>query len=172
MRVGGSKAHYKAALKALEAAELSFKTGIHATAAAKSLGTSRSATTVARVILEFGSDQDREDAYSGKLGLRTLADKIRKNLPPEIREGIKKRTGGALSEGHLYMLRTDKVLWAKFGLALRNLSELPHPRELILVVNSNRQRKRAVRMLLHNAASWIEEFTNEWERSQKSPSDT
>lgn len=172
MRVGGSKTHYKAALKALEAAELSFKTGMHATAAAKNLGASRSATTVARVILEFGSDQDREDAYSGTIGLRTLADRIRKDLPSEVREGIKKRTGGALSEGHLYMLKTDRVLWAKLGLALRSLSELPHPSELILVVNSNRQRKQLVHKLVHKATKWIEEFTNEWERSQKSPSDT
>src|SRR6266700_4178844 len=99
---GKSISHTQASQKALEAAELSFKTGMHATAAAKSLNVSRSATTVARLILEFGTDQDREDAYSGKTGLRTLAVKIRKTLSPETKEELRNRTGGKLGESHLH----------------------------------------------------------------------
>jgi len=112
---GKSIAHYEASKKALAAAELSFKTGMHATAAAKSLGTSRSAVTVARLVLEFGTDQDREDAYSGKTGLRSLADGIRKNLSAEAREKLRKRTGGKLGEAHLNNLKTERELWAKLG---------------------------------------------------------
>lgn len=169
---GKSKAHLLASKKALEAAELSFKTGMHATAAAKSFQVSRSAVTLARLILEFGTNQDREDAYSGKTGLRPLGDKIRKTLPPEIKKELRNRTGGKLGEGHLHNIKTEKDLWHKLKVVLQNLSELPHPKEMIPVVKSNNMRTRAVKLLLNNATNWIEDFNNEWKRSEKNPSDT
>ncbi len=172
MTAGKSKAHYQASMKALAAAELSFKTGIHATAAAKTLGSSRSAATYARLILEFGSDQDIDDARTGKTGLRTLADKIRPTLTAEIRKELKKRTGGKFSEGHLHNLKTEKDLWVKLKVVLENLSELPHPKEMIPVVKSNNMRARAIRLHLHNATKWIEDFNNEWKRSEEDTSNT
>lgn len=162
---GQSIVHYHASQKALEAAELSFKTGMHASAAAKTLKVSRSSVTVARVVLEFGNDLDREDAYAGKVGLRTIADRIRKGLSPEVKEELRRRTGGTLSEGRIHHLKTDSNLWTKLGQALRSISELPHPKELIAVVNGNSTRKRFVRANLHNVAKWIEDFNNEWNRS-------
>jgi len=169
-KIGKSKAHYEASMKALAAAELSFKTGMHATAAAKSLGASRSAVTLARLIIEFGSDQDREDAHSGTIGLRTLGDKIRKHLPLEVKKELKNRTGGSLSEGHLHNLKTEKNLWHKMRAVLENLSELPHPKEMIPVVRRNNMRARAVRIYLDNATKWIEDFNNEWKRSEEGTS--
>ena len=170
---GKSLVHQKASQKALEAAELSIKdSGVHATAAAAQFGVSRSSVTQGRTVLEFGTPQDIADVRNGKIGVRTLADRIRKNLPPETKEELRKRVGKTLTANHLVALATDKLLWAKLGPALRTLSELPHPKELISVVKGNNGRKKIINMYLRNATNWIEEFTNEWERSQKSPSDT
>lgn len=170
---GKNLVHYKASQKALEAAELSLKdSGVHATAAAAQFGVSRSSVTQARTVLEFGSPQDIADARSGKIGVRTLADKIRKDLPPETKGELRKRAGKTLTANHLVALATDKLLWAKLGPALRTFSELPHPKELISVVKGNNGRKRIINLYLHNATNWIEEFTNEWKRSQEGASDT
>jgi|SRR5712671_4866435 len=166
---GRNLAHYNASQKALEAAELSFKeSGLHATAAAAQFGVSRSSVTQARTVLEFGTSQDIEDVRSGKIGVRPLADKIRKKISPEIKEELRKRVGKTLSTNHLVTLATDKALWAKFGPALRTFSELPHPKELIRVVMGNNGRKRVINMHLHNTTKWIEEFTNEWNKSRRS----
>jgi len=170
---GKSLVHYNASRKALEAAELSLKdSGVHATAAATQFGVSRSSVTQGRTVLEFGTPQEIADAKSGKIGVRTLAEKIRKNISPEIKEELRKRVGKTLTAKHLATLATDKMLWSKLGLVLRTLSELPHPKELIPVVKGNNSRKQTVNLFLHNATNWIEEFNHEWERSQKSPSDT
>jgi hypothetical protein len=171
-KAGKSKKHFAASQKALEAAELSLKGEGHVTALAKRLNVGRATTTQARIILEFGSEQDIADARSGAKGLRPLADEIRKTFSEETKEKLRKRTGGALSPNHKSLLRTDQALWAKLGAALRNLSELPKPKELIHVVRHNGTRILTVRQRLLNAANWIEEFNNEWKRSEEGTSNT
>ena len=170
---GKTLVHQKASQKALEAAELSIKdSGVHATAAAAQFGVSRSSVTQGRTVLEFGTPQEIADAKSGKIGVRTLADRIRKTIPPKTKEELRKRVGKTLTANHLATLATDKMLWGKLGLVLRTLSELPHPKELIPVVKGNNSRKQTVNLFLRNATNWIEEFNHEWERSQEGASDT
>lgn len=169
---GKSNKNFLASQKALEAAELSFKTKEHVTAIAKRLGVGRATTTQARIILEFGTEQEIIDARSGEKGLRPLADEIRKRFTETTKEDLRKRTGGALSQHHLTLLQTDQALWSKLGEALRNLSGLPKPEELIRVVRHNNTRRREVKKHLLNAATWMEEFTNEWKRSEEDSSNT
>lgn len=128
-------------------------------AAAK--GISRSTIAQAKIILEFGTASELSSALSAEIGLRTLADTIKKRMTPEQRKEFRNRNG-ARTEKFLNQLRAKADLWSTLGPALRTLAELPNANELVPMIRSNSSRIKSVDQYLGTAAKWMEEFANAW----------
>ncbi len=159
-----------AAAKAIEAARRSLKENRTATELADELKVSRSSVTLARLILEYGTAAELDAASNGDIGLRTLGDTIRERLPPDDRERLKHKTS-VYTDARRENIKAQAELWAKLNSALKNLSNLPQPIDVIGVVKSNAMRENAVNAQIDIVAKWMEEFANEWTRYQQAKSE-
>ena len=154
---------------AMEAARLSLADKTSIQDIADKMGISRSSISVARLILEFGSSSDIDAASSGRIGLRTLASRIRMLIPQPQRDELKTRTG-VWTDSRREKLGEEAILWGKLGPALRGLTELPRPYDMIEVITRNAMREDATNQHLEIAAKWMEEFTNEWRKYRQGKS--
>lgn len=158
----------KAAFKAAEAA-IAGKRSV--TEEAKAAGVSRSAVTEARLVLEFGTDQQKEDALNYRVGIRTIAKAIRKSLPDRERRGRKRNGPKPTDPEYLEGIRTDMELWTRFSVAIKNLSQMPNTLDMLRVLNANSQRKRSAEQYINTATKWLEDFANEWNKQFNSKND-
>jgi hypothetical protein len=121
----------------------------------------RGSATHAKMVLEFGTDEEKEQARNGFVGLKPLRDAIQKRMPPELLREVRRRNG-ALTEVLRRSRRTDAELWARFLPMLRGVSELPSPSDMIKVIKSSRGRENTVDQYLGATSIWIQEFENAW----------
>lgn len=128
---------------------------------ADELGVSRTIVTQARIIHEYGTDEEKRLARIGEVGLRPLANKIKERLPPEEREKLRKRQGGLTVE-HRKVIETDVDLWSRLNPVLHNLISLPRAQDMLEIVTRNTSREKVVDHLIDSAANWMEEFYNAW----------
>lgn len=135
---------------------------------AKEIGVSRSLITQSRIINEYGTEEEKLQALSGEIGLRTLGDQIKKRMTPEDREKLKKRSGTITSKFREVII-TDVDLWAKFNPVLHNLTSMPRVEDMIAVITRNNQRVKAVEPLIDSAANWMEEFYHAWTTRRRKP---
>lgn len=145
----------------MNAARSSLKEGVPAQKAADDADVSRSSVTAARLILEFGSEDDIASVEFGKVGFRTLALKIHDTLTEEMRASLKRRAG-LWTMDRREKLSGEAELWARFSPALRHLTELPKPADIVSVVKSNVMREAVVDQHISAALSWLTEFSNGW----------
>lgn len=130
---------------------------------AKEAGLSRGVVGQARLILERGTAQQLADALEGKVGISHTFNDIRAKLNQN--DLTKLRTRGPVWTPHRREnLLGEASLWGKLGPALRGLSELPNPHDVIAVVRKNAVREAAVVAHLDAASQWMEEFANAWHR--------
>ena len=158
-----SKRMQEAAKIALDIASALIKTPGATTAVEESIakGISRSTVTQARIILEYGTAAELAQGLNAEIGLRTLADGVKKRMTPEQLKGMRSRNS-AQSERYRSKVRANSDLWAKFGPALLAISRLPDVNDLIPIIRSNATRIKAVNQHLGAAAKWMEEFSNAW----------
>lgn len=170
------------AKKVLDAARLSFKVNEPASDIAKKFGVSRSSISVARLIVEFGTEEQLEIVSSGQVGFRTMGDIIRKSLPPEVRAKVQGKAG-VWTEARRQNQHSDSEIWQKLIGAISALKGLPKPEDVVRVVTKNGVRKITLENNLDAALNWIKDFEHEWnifqrelsekrEQPQKDTSDT
>ncbi len=153
----------EAAKIALDIASALIKTPGATTAVEESIarGISRSTVTQARILLEYGTASELSSGLSGDVGLRTLADTIKKRLTPEQRKAIRTRNS-APTERYRSKMQANMNMWATFGPALLTLAKLPDVNDLIRTIRSNSTRIKAVDNNIGAASKWMEEFANAW----------
>lgn len=164
------------AKKVLDAARLSFKVNEPASDIAKKFGVSRSSISVARLIVEFGTEEQLEIVSSGQVGFRTMGDIIRKSLPPEVRAKVQGKAG-VWTEARRQNQHSDSEIWQKLIGAINALKGLPKPEDVVRVVTKNGVRKITLENNLDAALNWIKDFEHEWNifqrgKPQKDTSDT
>jgi hypothetical protein len=162
----------EAAKVALDIASALIKNPGATTAVEESIakGISRSTVTQARVVLEFGTAAELSQGINAEVGLRTLADTIKKRMTPEQLKSMRSRNS-AQSERYRSKVRANADLWGTFGPALLTISRLPDVNDVISIVRSNATRIKAVNANVDAAAKWMEEFSNAW-AAFKSASDS
>ncbi len=153
----------EAAKIALDIASALIKTPGATTAVEESIarGISRSTVTQARIVLEYGTAAELSSALGAEVGLRTLADKIKKRMTPDQLNTMRSRNS-AQSERYRSKVRANANMWATFGPALLALAKLPDVNDLIRTIRSNSTRIKAVDNNIGAASKWMEEFANAW----------
>jgi hypothetical protein len=148
------------------AVAISKEKGIPLTEAAREAGTSRANATLAKLILEIGSPEDIENAKGAKLGLRTIGQKLRDNMTPEIKAKIGRRTGKKPAS-YLAGSNAAATLWAKLRPSLQNLSNMPDPRDVVEAIRgfTGHNRIKTTDKHLDIALKWLEEFKHAWDKS-------
>lgn len=134
-----------------------------ATEIAEKNGVTRHSILHARVLLERGTAQELMEVTAGNMGLSIAYKAIKERMSPEEREKLKKRhapTGAKAREKY----SGEAAIWVKLGPALRGLSELPDPQDVIKVIMSHAAREATVNRHVNNATRWMEEFTNAWNK--------
>jgi len=149
-----------AILRAITAAELTFKGNTTVDEAAKEFNISRGSVRDARLILNYGSSADIDAAKAGS-GLVPLSKKIRKNLTPSQIEELKRRSG-TITDKRRENIQTNAAIWSKFRPMLSGLTQLPSPEDMVKLVASNSSREATVNNHLNAATKWLEEFNNAW----------
>lgn len=122
---------------------------------------SRHSILHARTVLEHGTAQELMDVTTGKLGLTIAYRAIRDRMSPEEREKLKKRHAPPSTQAR-EKYSGEAAIWAKLGPALRGLSELPSPQDVIKVITAHKARETTVTQHLDAASNWMEEFVNAW----------
>jgi hypothetical protein len=148
---------------AFRAAQESLEKKIPATELSKKNHTSRSTVTQARLILQFGTQEEIDAVRSGRIGARPVANAIRQRLAPEVREQFK-NNHGIFTDTRREVHKTEAQLWQGFGPHMKAFTELPHPSEMVRIALRNSERKKYVNNHLQAAIKYMEEFSNEWTR--------
>jgi hypothetical protein len=154
---------------ALEAGEFTFKEKATTSEAAVKYGLSRTTDQAGRLVINFGSQSDIEAIKEGRIGIATIANKIRQNLSEEDRTSLRKRKNVPQKNRH-EALQTSMSLWAEFLPMLRGVTSLPDPKDMVALVRSNNARIKTTDSLLPAATAWLTEFSNEWNKQGESKS--
>lgn len=167
--MNGNMSRKEAAIAIMAAARLAVTTKINVTDAALQYGLSRHVVSAARLILEHGSPEDIKGVEESKIGFLATARKVRDLLPPDLVEArkLKYQNGGDMSLKMREELHAKATLWAKLGPAVRSLTELPLPSDMVSVVRASNKREESINLYLATAAKWLEEFTHEWAKYQE-----
>lgn len=143
------------------------------TEAALQNNVSRDVVSEAKLILSYGSVEEIKAVETGASSITPIAAKIRRALPAETREAYRKRhVNGIYTEDRRANLHAKAILWAKLGPALRGLTELPLPSDMVKVVKGNGIREGSVNQYLNTATKWLEEFNHEWNKTSINEDDT
>lgn len=112
----------------------------------------------ALILLKHGTEQEIDDVTSGKVGLKRTIHSIRKRAP-EVRLPGKTPVKGkeALEE-----MKMDGAVWVELRDALKAITGLPRPADVVRIVKKNGQRTEVVDRHLMAAFGWITEFSDEW----------
>ena len=132
---------------------------------ADKLKISRGSTTHAKMVLEFGTEEEITQVREGFIGLKRQRDIIMKRLSPEQRKEIKTRNG-AFSETTRRSRHSGAELWARLSPMLKGVTLLPGPDDMVKIVKASHSREKSVDQYLSAASQWIKEFENAW-RSYK-----
>lgn len=159
-----AKPNAEIAKAAFVAASVSLEQKIPATVLARQMNLDRSAVSFARLILQFGTAEEMVAVQSGKLGIRVVADKVRSRMTPEQRISWQTQTP-VFTDERRQDHKDDGALWQKLRPAIMGLIELPAPKDMVAVVKRNNIRETNVNQNLATAFKWMEEFVNEWNRS-------
>lgn len=124
------------------------------------IGIARSTLTEVRILVEFGTQAD-VDAFLGGKSARVLSEQVKANMKAEDLAKLRARSA-VWTPNRRELLSGDSALWGKFSPALRGLTELPKPPDMVALVKSNRMREQAVDQYLDAAFNWMEEFKSEW----------
>jgi hypothetical protein len=124
-------------------------------------GVSRGSATHAKMILEFGTEEEITQAKEGFIGLKHLRDDIMKRLPPEQIKEIRARNG-AFSETARRSRHSGAELWARLSPMLKGVTLLPDPDDMVKIVKASHSREKSVNQYLNAASLWIKEFENAW----------
>jgi hypothetical protein len=131
--------------------------------AAKSSGVPRASISCARLVLSQGTDNEIKGVLDAKLGLLSTAKVIRKRASSDALNELrnhKRAWGEDNNRRENHRARTD--LWAKLGPALRSISELPDPLDMVKVIKANHARVSTLNEYLPKAMMWLTEFSNVW----------
>jgi hypothetical protein len=159
------------AVAAIAAAKRSIEEKINIATLVKETGISKTTLSLARIIAEFGTPENIEDANSAKIGIRILGTKISKALSPEIKKQLHGRQGfDPMSDEHLKKLQTDAELWSKLKPALNSLVGFPRPQDVVESIRGNHMREMVVNQQLTPALNWLRELEHEWAKYQQAKS--
>lgn len=122
--------------------------GLGAVEASKRINVSHTSICEAKFIKEFGTEQDWGDFVNCRLGVVSVARRIRKTLrgQPTAKD-----------------LRVSEVLlWESLRPALEGLTSLPKPVDVVNAITRNGSRTKTVNAKLSLATNWLKEFEHEW----------
>jgi hypothetical protein len=156
--------HIANVMQAVEAARIAIDEGLTIRTAVERFGGRRNSVGDARLILQYGTDNDLKDLVQGNVALEKVARRVRDSLPDNERELEVRKRKGVMPIEHLQSLKTDAMLWRKLSDTLQNLNSFPAPVDLIEVVHRNGLRAGTVNRYLNAASKWLEDFNNEWNK--------
>ena len=143
-------------------------TKVPLTQVAEEAGLSRGSVNKARVIILYGTEDEIAQFKSGAYGLSDIYRRVKKHMTEEqIKEVLDRRFAGIRSEKFMTVSEQDTALWGDLRPALKSLTSLPSPKEMVGVVLRNRGREGTVNELLETATAWLMEFEHEWVSHQR-----
>lgn len=139
-------------------------TGISVPEAAGMLNVHHTTVTDARKVLREGTSEEIKAVKAGDVSVSTIANQIRKQLPPEGR--VKKRAEPLSQSGRnperIQRQQIEAEIWQRLSDALIHLSNLPLPTDAAAIVRKSSSRTRAVDARLSPSLRWLKEFSDAW----------
>lgn len=147
-----------ARLAAVRAVDLVMTGTATSVEAAKQCGVNLVTVWNVRIILQFGSPEQIASMRAGQATIRSMVKEVRKLVPKKSRT----HNTPAIPKNILARNDLDAQMWTSLGDAIKNLTSLPRPADVVAMVRRNGQRKELVQSKLLDALNWITEFSDAW----------
>lgn len=127
------------------------------------LNVGRASVQNAKKVLAEGTPEEIAAVERGEVGVKTVADQIRKRIDPEERK--RRRDAGMSQTGknpeRIQRQQINAEIWGRVRDAVTHLTSLPLPADVVAIVRAH-DKTGLIDQRLSRAMDWLKEFDNEW----------